>query len=47
MEPKNQDQQETETGVVTQPDDTSGLLIEAHLKIWDPTTQEELVNVRS
>jgi hypothetical protein len=42
-----QDQQETTFGLETRPDDTSGLLIEAHLKIWDPESKEELVNTRS
>ena len=42
-----QDQQETTTGVESCPDETSGLLIEAHLKIWDPVSKEELVNTRS
>jgi len=40
QEPKTQES-------IDKPDETSGLLIEAHLKIWDPESKEELVNTRS
>lgn len=46
METNEQELNEQEK-MLDKPDDTSGLLIEAHLKIWDPESKEELVNTRS
>lgn len=46
METTEQELNEQEK-MLDKPDETSGLLIEAHLKIWDPESKEELVNTRS